>query len=61
MPEQVKDPVCGMTIDKEQAAATAEHQGQTYYFCSPGCKVEFEKNPEKYAGAAGQEHSHGGH
>lgn len=61
MGEQVKDPVCGMTLDKDRATATAEYQGETYYFCSPGCKVAFEKNPEKYAGAAGHERSHGGH
>lgn len=61
MAEQVKDPVCGMTIDKKQAAATVEYQGQTYYFCAPGCKSAFEKNPEKYVGAAGHEHRHGDH
>lgn len=55
MAEQVKDPVCGMTIDKDDAAATAEHQGQTYYFCAPGCKTAFGKNPWKYA-HAGHEH-----
>jgi len=24
------------------------HMGKTYYFCAPGCKVAFEKNPHKY-------------
>ncbi|HED03526.1 MAG TPA: YHS domain-containing protein [Candidatus Fraserbacteria bacterium] len=57
MAEQVKDLVCGMSIDKDQAA-TAEYQGQTYYFCAPGCKAEFEKDPEKYAQANGHEHQH---
>jgi len=42
------DPVCGMEVDEKQAAATAEYQGKTYYFCAPGCKKAFEKEPEKY-------------
>ncbi|MHC4424593.1 MAG: YHS domain-containing protein [Planctomycetota bacterium] len=25
-----------------------EYQGKKVYFCCPGCKPEFEKNPEKY-------------
>ena len=28
----VTDPVCGMKIDSEDAVATADHQGTTYYF-----------------------------
>ena len=43
-----KDPVCGMDVDEKTAAATAEYQGKTYYFCAPGCKKAFEKEPEKY-------------
>lgn len=42
------DPVCKMEVEPETAAAEAEYQGETYYFCAPGCKVAFEKNPEKY-------------
>ena len=30
------DPVCGMTVDPAEAAATATHNGNTYYFCSVG-------------------------
>ncbi|HEY3314886.1 MAG TPA: YHS domain-containing protein [Bacillota bacterium] len=61
-----KDPVCGMTVDEGKAAATAEYQGQTYYFCSAACKAEFEKDPKRYAGgkAGGQPqggHGHHGH
>jgi YHS domain-containing protein len=25
-----------------------EYKGKKVYFCCPGCKVEFEKEPEKY-------------
>ncbi len=48
-----KDHVCGMEINEQQATErglTSEHQGQTYYFCSPGCKRKFDQNPEQYLG-----------
>jgi YHS domain-containing protein len=57
--EKVKDLVCGMTIDPQTAAATSEYKGKTYYFCAKGCKVAFDKNPEKYvAGEGGSEKQH---
>ena len=43
-----KDPVCGMDVEPETAAGKSEYKGQTYYFCSLGCKASFDKNPEKY-------------
>lgn len=43
-----KDPVCGMEVDEKKAAATAEYQNKTYYFCAQACKRAFEKAPEKY-------------
>lgn len=46
-----KDPVCGMEVDEKKAAATAIHEGKTYYFCAVGCKQAFTKSPEKYVGA----------
>lgn len=54
----VRDPVCGMTIDPSSAAGKSEYQGQTYYFCSTGCKTAFDKEPEKYIGRAGEHSSH---
>lgn len=56
----VKDPVCGMDVDPKTAAAKSEYNGQTYYFCSPGCKKAFDKEPAKYAGKAqpSQHHHH---
>ena len=48
MNKQVLDPVCGMTVNPETAAGQTEYQGKTYYFCSPGCKVAFEKEPDQY-------------
>jgi Cu+-exporting ATPase len=44
----VVDPVCGMTIDPADAAATREYDGKTYYFCMEACAGSFEANPEKY-------------
>jgi len=43
------DPVCKMEVDeKRPPGGTAEYQGKKYYFCSPGCKKAFEKDPQKY-------------
>jgi YHS domain-containing protein len=42
------DPVCHMTVSRASAAATHEHAGTTYYFCSPGCATVFENEPEKF-------------
>ena len=44
-----KDPVCGMQVDERQARATAEHKGQTFYFCSQECKAKFEQDPQRCA------------
>jgi YHS domain-containing protein len=54
----VKDPVCGMEVDPKTAGGKSDYKGQTYYFCSQGCKKAFEKEPEKYvnAEARGSEH-----
>lgn len=50
---QVKDPVCGMTIDSTKAAGQSVHQGTTYYFCSPACKKQFDGNPSKFVAGGG--------
>ena len=42
------DPVCGMTVDEKTAKFKTDYKGTTYYFCAPGCKKAFEKEPEKY-------------
>lgn len=52
------DPVCGMQVDPRQAAGESEYQGTTYYFCSPGCKRQFDRNPEQFVGQHG---THGEH
>ncbi len=45
---RVKDPVCGMEIEAEQAAKKTEHNGKTVYFCSDACHEKFMEDPEKY-------------
>ena len=46
--EKLVDPVCGMTVTKETAAAKYDYQGKTYYFCNKVCKDNFAKDPQKY-------------
>jgi YHS domain-containing protein len=48
----VKDPVCGMEVDKKEAEFTSQYGGKTYYFCSEDCKQQFERRPEQFAIAA---------
>ncbi len=48
MAEKVVDPVCGMEVDKSEAAVTSEYMGKTFYFCAPGCKKLFEESPMNY-------------
>ncbi|MBX3309376.1 MAG: heavy metal translocating P-type ATPase [Cryobacterium sp.] len=47
-PTLVTDPVCGMNIDPKTAAATREHDGTTFYFCSNGCADTFDADPHRY-------------
>ena len=44
----VKDPVCGMTIERADAAASSEHDGTTHYFCSERCKKAFDSDPASF-------------
>lgn len=55
------DPVCGMQVDESSAQWTSEYKGKTYYFCAPGCKNSFDKDPEKYVGEGDQGQAQSGH
>jgi Cu+-exporting ATPase len=44
----VIDPVCGMRIDPDDAAAEVEHAGTTYYFCSEACRNLFVSSPDQF-------------
>ena len=49
MPGTAIDPVCGMTVAAADSSLQLEHNGVTMYFCSPGCRAAFRKDPERYA------------
>ena len=42
------DPVCGMKVNPEKPAATVEHDGKTFYFCSKSCCAKFTANPGSF-------------
>lgn len=51
-----RDVVCGMQVNEQDARSkglTSEYQGQTYYFCAPGCKQQSDQNPQRYVGQEG--------
>lgn len=43
------DPICKMDVDPKVAKWRSSYKGKECYFCSPGCKTNFDKDPEKYA------------
>jgi len=46
---EVKCPVMGGTVADIKTAPKSTYKGETYYFCCPGCKPQFDKDPAKYA------------
>jgi YHS domain-containing protein len=42
------DPVCGMEVDTDTSHLSLEHEGRTYWFCSRGCLLEFQDDPERF-------------
>jgi len=53
------DPICQMDVDTDNPpGGQSDYQGTTYYFCAPGCKVAFDKEPDKYLSEA---HDHDDH
>ena len=51
---QATDPICGMQVDPATAAGSSEYQGTSYYFCSMGCKRQFERDPQRYVDMGNQ-------
>ena len=47
-PAEVRDPVCGMTVDPAKAKHRAEHAGHGYIFCSARCRAKFTAEPARY-------------
>jgi P-type Cu+ transporter len=42
------DPVCGMTVTMSDTALRIAHGGETYFFCSAGCRQKFLADPARY-------------
>ena len=45
---RVKDSVCEMMVDPQNAAGSYEYKWQTYFFCSVGCREKFKADPERF-------------
>jgi len=45
---RARDPVCGMTVDRATTPHHAEHGGETFHFCSAGCRTKFVADPKAY-------------
>ena len=52
-PAEAIDPVCGMTVLADASGRPFEHDGTTYYFCCPGCRYAFSKDPASFLSAVG--------
>jgi Cu+-exporting ATPase len=44
----VSDPVCGMTVDPATSRHRFDYRGETFHFCSAGCRTKFVADPKKY-------------
>ena len=44
----VKDPVCGMSVDRARSAHHVQAHGHDFHFCSAGCRTKFEADPGRY-------------
>ena len=51
-PADVKDPVCGMTVDPAKTAHHHVHGEVEYHFCSAGCRTKFIATPDRYLNPA---------
>ena len=46
--EKLKDPICGMDVSSESAAAQFDYEGARFFFCSQQCLAKFKASPEKF-------------
>jgi Cu+-exporting ATPase len=44
----VRDPVCGMTVDPATSKHRFDYRGETFHFCSAGCRTKFAADPASY-------------
>jgi Cu+-exporting ATPase len=47
-PDEVVDPVCGMTISPADAVGHVDYRGRTYYFCAQSCLERFTADPAAF-------------
>ncbi len=47
-PAKVLDPVCGMTVDPLTSKHRFAYRGETFHFCSAGCRTRFAADPKSY-------------
>ena len=47
-PTTAVDPVCGMSVDVEDAKYHVRDHGIDVWFCAAGCKAAFEAEPARY-------------
>jgi Cu+-exporting ATPase len=45
---KVRDPVCGMSVDPATSKHRSDYRGETYHFCSAGCRTKFATDPIQY-------------
>ena len=48
----VRDPVCGMELERADAVGASDYRGQVYFFCSDDCKQRFLAAPSSFVSAA---------
>ena len=41
----VRDPVCGMSVDPATSKHRFDYRGETFHFCSAGCRTKFAADP----------------
>ena len=45
---KLRDPVCGMSVDPVTSQHRFDYRGETFHFCSAGCRTKFAVDPEQY-------------
>ena len=49
----MKDPVCGMQVQKANAPAHRNYDGHDVYFCADRCAERFDREPTRYLEVGG--------
>lgn len=57
--DKIMDPVCGLRVVPETAAASRAYAGVTYFFHSLACRDEFDAHPAQFVAASRQDPADG--